>query len=231
MPGSPPPQTPGRTAWDPEAGSPLGVGGGWATVPSLGTGAEEGALRWAHSAHSARVRLRRVLAAASKARGRSQQTKPAPPAGPPPAREGSPGAEREHREQPPSREDAHEGRPETMRTGPTLQRGRASYLPGRGSGGGGGGTARSAEEVRPSSAAQSGRARLGPSERRGRGAEGRGRGGEKRRSFPTPLCRPTRLAHQGPASAACSAPLQAPPHHSLPPLTPPPPSPPHTLPH
>lgn len=94
-----------------------------------------------------------------------------------PARKGSPGAEQERGEQSPSREDAHEGQPETIRTGRTLQRGHAFYLPGRGSSGGS--TARSAEEVRASSAAPSGRARLGPSQRRGRGAKGRGSGGKR----------------------------------------------------
>lgn len=36
-----------RTAWDPATASTPRVGGGWATGPSSGTGAEEGAFRWA----------------------------------------------------------------------------------------------------------------------------------------------------------------------------------------
>nr|XP_054098199.1 translation initiation factor IF-2-like [Callithrix jacchus] len=62
----------------------------------------------------------------------------------------------------------------------------------------------SAEEVRASSAARGGRARLGPSERRGRGAEGRGRGRGacrclgKGRPYPAP---PVQPREPGPALA------------------------------
>lgn len=114
------------------------------------------------------------------------------------------------------RENAHEGRPETIKTGPTLQRGHAFYLPGRGSSGGS--TARSAEEVRASSAVRSGRARLGPSERRRRGAEGRGRGGKRSAAslhrsaapcvWPTPVPPPLFAP-----PLAGTAPSFAPPHH------------------
>ena len=134
-----------------------------------------------------------------------------------PASQGSPGAEQERGEQPLSREDAHEGRPETIKTGPTLQRGHAFYLPGRGSSGGS--TARLAEEVRASSAAPSGRARLGPSERRGRGAEGRGRG-EKRGAASS-----HRSAAQCVWRPQAPPPLFAPPHAGTAPSFAPPPHP------